>query len=96
MTIFMVLLMRDKPSPMRRRYLMGVYHLPNRLWRDLRWYLCMVSCGSILFRRLITLRVYRYMGVLLKVVPLYNRYWTKFLSELAYAQMGLDLESSLL
>ncbi|CAG8005027.1 unnamed protein product [Penicillium nalgiovense] len=94
MTIFMVLLMRDKPSPIRRRYLMGAYHLPNRLWRDLRWYLCMPSCGSISFRRLITLRVYKYMGVLLEVVPLYNRYWTKFLSELAYAQMGLDLESS--
>ena len=33
-------------------------------------------------------------GVLLEVIPLYNRYWTEYLSKLAYAQMALDLDAS--
>lgn len=94
MAIFMILLIRDRPSHQRQQHLMGAYHLPNRLWRDIRWYLRMASCGSISFQRLITLRIYKFMGVLLEVIPLYNRYWTKYLSEIAYAQTALDLESS--
>ncbi|OKP09513.1 Casein kinase I [Penicillium subrubescens] len=94
MAIFMILLMRDRPSHSRQQHLMGAYHLPNRLWRDIRWYLRMASCGSVSFQRLITLRIYKFMGVLLEVIPLYNRYWTMYLSELAYAQTALDLESS--
>jgi hypothetical protein len=94
MAIFMILLMRDRPSRTRRQHLMGAYHLPNRLWRDLRWYLCMATRGSNSFQRLITLRIYKFMGALLEVIPVYNRYWTKCLSELAYTQMALDLESS--
>lgn len=94
MAIFMVLLIRDRPSHTRRRYLMGAFHLPNRLWRDLRWYLCMASRGSISFQRLITLRIYKYIGVLLEVIPSYNKYWTIYLSELACAQMSLDGDSS--
>jgi serine/threonine protein kinase len=90
MTIYFVLLMRDNPSRKRRRYLMGAYHLPNRLWRDLRWYLCMAKYGPLSLQRIITLTIYKYMGTLLECIPLYNRYWMGFLSELAHAQMDLD------
>ncbi|KAJ6051516.1 uncharacterized protein N7446_006149 [Penicillium canescens] len=90
MTIYFVLLMREKPSQKRRHYHMGVYHLPNRLWRDLRWYLCMAKCGSLPLQRLIVLTIYKYVGVLLEVIPVYNRYWTKILSDAAYEQMKLD------
>ncbi|KAJ6008534.1 hypothetical protein N7540_012510 [Penicillium herquei] len=95
MAIFLALLMRDKPSHIRRNYLNGAFHLPNRLWRDLRWYLCMASRGSISFQRLITLRIYKYIAVLLEIIPCYNHYWTSYLSDLAYSQMALDSEATL-
>lgn len=92
MSIYLVLLLRDKPTPMRRKHLNGAYHLPNRLWRDLRWYLGMSRCGSLPLQRLLSINIYKYMGVLLEVVPSYNRHWTKFLSDVAHLQMGLDMD----
>lgn len=95
MTIFMVLLMRDKPSKKRRSYLMGAYHLPNRLWRDLRWYLRMAGHGSRSLQRLVILRIYKFLGALLEIIPVYNRYWTAQLSEVAYCLINLDSEASI-
>lgn len=94
MTIYFALLMRDKPSPKRNRYHMGAFHLPNRLWRDLRWYLCMAKRGSLPLQKLITITIYKYMGVLVEVIPSYNRHWTKILSDTAYAQMNVDEDCS--
>ncbi|CAG8085282.1 unnamed protein product [Penicillium salamii] len=93
MAIYLVLLLRDKPTPKRRTYLMGAYHLPNRLWRDFRWYLCTGKRGAASIQILLNLTVYKYMGVLLEVIPSYNRYWAKFLSETAYFQMKIDSDS---
>lgn len=92
MSIYLVLLLRDKPTKKRRKHLNGAYHLPNRLWRDLRWYLGMSRCGSLPLQRLLSINIYKYMGVLLEVVPDYNSHWTKFLSDVAHLQMGLDMD----
>ncbi|CAI7629586.1 unnamed protein product [Penicillium manginii] len=95
MSIFMVLLMRDKPSRKRQKYLMGAHHLPNRLWRDLRWYIRMAAHGSTSLQRLVNLRIYRFLGALIEIIPVYNRYWTAHLSEVAYCLMNLDSEASI-
>lgn len=92
MGTYFVLLMRDKPTQKRRRYLMGAFHLPNRLWRDLRWFLCMAKRGSLPLQKLICITIYKYIRVLLEVIPAYNKHWTKMLSDTAYSQMDLDEE----
>ena len=94
MAIYTVLLMRDKPTRKRKGYLLGAYHLPNRVWRDLRWFIGAAKFGPFSFQRVAALVIYKYMGVLHEVIPLYDRYWTSFMSDLAYTQMGLDSHCS--
>lgn len=89
MVIYIALLIRDRPSKTRSKFLMGAYHLPNRLWRDIRWYLCVSQYGPHWFQQEVTLTVYKYMGVLFEVIPMYQKYWTGFLSEIAHTQIAL-------
>ncbi|GAA87895.1 casein kinase family protein [Aspergillus luchuensis IFO 4308] len=39
MNIYMILISRDRPACDQERLEIAAYHLPNRLWRDLRWFL---------------------------------------------------------
>jgi hypothetical protein len=94
MSIYTVLLMRDKPSRKRKGYMLGAYHLPNRVLRDLRWFIGAAKFGPLSFQQVAVLAIYKYMGVLHEVIPLYNKYWTSFMSDLAYAQLGLNLRCS--
>ncbi|KAJ5178964.1 hypothetical protein N7492_002174 [Penicillium capsulatum] len=94
LVIYMALLVRDEPSTTPPKYSMSAYHLPNRLWRDMRWYLCISSCFSPSFQFQISLRIYKFVGVLLEINPMYNKYWTRYLSELSHTMESLDMRSS--
>lgn len=37
--IYLILTAQDRPSSEKKTQVMGAYHLPNRLWRDLHWFL---------------------------------------------------------
>ncbi|OQE20076.1 hypothetical protein PENSTE_c014G02615 [Penicillium steckii] len=91
LAIYLILLVRDKPSRIGKVYLVEAYHLPNRLWRDLRWYLSTAQNGPVTFRKAIVLNIYRFIGLMLDIVPIYNAYWTKYLAELSSDLLGLDL-----
>lgn len=94
LAIYTVLLVRDRPSKTRQLHLMEAYHLPNRLWRDLRWYLSAARNGPTSFQEPIILYIYKYMGLMLEMVPIYDAYWTKYLSDLACTLMDQDLSPS--
>jgi hypothetical protein len=83
LAIYTVLLVRDRPSRTRESHLMGAYHLPNRLWRDLRWYLSVAQNASAAFQDAIILSIYKFIGLMLEMVPIYEANWTKYLSDLA-------------
>lgn len=94
LAIYLILLIRDTPSRTRKVYLAGAYHLPNRLWRDLRWYFSAAQNGPAEFQKAINLNIYKFMGLMLDIVPIYNTHWTKYLSELSSNLLGLGLMPS--
>jgi hypothetical protein len=94
LAIYTVLLVRDKPSRTRKSHLMEAYHLPNRLWRDLRWYLSAAQNAPTSFQEPIILNIYKYMGLMLETVPIYEAHWTKYLSDLACTLMDQDSSPS--
>jgi hypothetical protein len=94
LAIYTVLLVRDRPSRSRTSHLIAAYHLPNRLWRDLRWYLSAAQSAPAPFQEAIMMNMYKYMGLMLEIVPTYEAYWTKYLSDLACTLMDQDSNPS--
>jgi len=94
-TIFIVLLIRDKSFKKHRSYLIETYYLSNRLWRDLCWYICIADHSSRSLQRFVILYIYKFLETLLEIIPVYNRYWTVQFSEIAYCLINLDSETSI-
>ncbi|KAJ5602069.1 hypothetical protein N7510_011603 [Penicillium lagena] len=94
LAVYTVLLIRDRPSRTRKLYLVGAYHLPNRLWRDLRWYISAARNGSTAFQEAIILNIYKFMGLMLEMVPCYDAYWTSYLLDLTCILIDLRLNPS--
>jgi len=94
-TIFIVLLIQNKSSKKRRSYLIEIYYLPNRFWRNLRWYIRIADYSSRSLQRFVILYIYKFLETLLEIIPVYNRYWTAQLSEIVYCLINLDSEISI-
>ncbi|KAK9543846.1 hypothetical protein V6Z88_006711 [Aspergillus fumigatus] len=88
--IYMTLIARDRPSAEKRMHAMGAYHLPNRLWRDLRWFLKVTANLPRSFQLSVTAKLYHYLAVLYEVVPSYRLYWAEYLLFLARARKDLE------
>lgn len=94
LAIYTVLLVRDRPSKTRTSHLMAAYHLPNRLWMDLRWYLSVAQNAPTPFQKAIILNVYKYVGLMLEMVPIYEAYWMNHLTDFACILMDQDSSPS--
>ncbi|KAL4933510.1 kinase-like domain-containing protein [Aspergillus undulatus] len=90
--IYMVLLCRDRASCEKAAWVMGAYHLPNRLWRDLRWFLKRINIAPESFRLAVIGKVYNFLAALYDAVPSYRMYWTEYLLIVARARKGLEPE----
>ncbi|KAL2802959.1 kinase-like domain-containing protein [Aspergillus granulosus] len=77
--IYLVLLVRDRPSWKKEEYLGGAYYLPNRIWRDIRWFLSrnLNSLGTV--RLELNAQAYRFMTAAYEIKPSYRRYWVSYL-----------------
>ncbi|KAH8424208.1 uncharacterized protein LDX57_001965 [Aspergillus melleus] len=89
-TIYGVLITRDRPSVQKERQAMGAYHLPNRLWRDLRWFMKSTDHERIEIRLALIEKIYKYIAVLYEATPSYQTFWTGYL--LALARTRRDVE----
>ncbi|KAL4929404.1 kinase-like domain-containing protein [Aspergillus undulatus] len=90
--IYMILLCRDRASCEKEAWVMGAYHLPNRLWRDLRWFLKRISLGPESFRLAVVGKVYNFLTALYDAVPSYRMYWAEYLLNVAGSIKGLEPE----
>ncbi|KAL4811414.1 kinase-like domain-containing protein [Aspergillus unguis] len=90
--IYMVLLCRDRASCEKEAWVMGAYHLPNRLWRDLRWFLKCINNAPESFRLAVIGKVYNFLAALYDAIPSYRIYWAEYLQILARARKGLEPE----
>lgn len=88
--IYMVLVARDRPSSEKKTQVMGAYHLPNRLWRDLNWFLKRTGNLPRAFRLSVIAKLYHYLAVLYEVIPSYRVYWAGYLLFLARARKDLE------
>ncbi|KAL2866176.1 casein kinase family protein [Aspergillus lucknowensis] len=91
--IYMVLLCRDRPSCAKETQVMGAYHLPNRLWRDLRWLLKRINIAPESVRLAVTGKAYYFLAALYEAVSSYRIYWAEYLSIVAWAKKELEPES---
>lgn len=90
LTIYGSLITRDRPSVQKERQAMGAYHLPNRLWRDLRWFMKSTEHERVEIRLALVEKIYQYIAVLYEAVPSYHTFWTEYL--LALARTRKDVE----
>ncbi|PKX90481.1 casein kinase family protein [Aspergillus novofumigatus IBT 16806] len=74
----------------KRMHAMGVYYLPNRLWRDLCWFLKVTANLPRSLQLSVTAKLYHYLVVLYEVIPLYRLYWVKYLLFLAHIRKDLE------
>ncbi|RJE24473.1 hypothetical protein PHISCL_03165 [Aspergillus sclerotialis] len=83
LAIYIVLLSRDRLSFENERQAMRAYHIPNRLWRDLRWFLSSTHCAPVEVQLALVGKVYNFVGVLYEAIPSYRVFWTDQLLALA-------------
>ncbi|KAB8256793.1 kinase-like domain-containing protein [Aspergillus pseudonomiae] len=85
--IYTIILLRDRPLFVKKEQFLRAYQLPNRLWRDLHWFLKRINSGtdgiSSIFRRTINERAYKFISALYDIYPSYRPYWTEYLLTLA-------------
>lgn len=91
MQLYTELLIRHSPCCLQQNALLPSYHLPNRLWLDLRWYVCNVRYAPAAFKKAIVRMIYRYITVLLEVAPLDEIYWMSYLVVLAHIYSELEV-----
>ncbi|KAF7594869.1 hypothetical protein BBP40_007903 [Aspergillus hancockii] len=93
--IYTVLLVRDRPS--KTGQVIGAYHLPNRLWRDLVWFLKSTHDRTDDISRTFQLTfiemAYTFITALYEIVPSYRLYWTEYIFALARARKDLEPSS---
>ncbi|KAL6230753.1 hypothetical protein BDW75DRAFT_221833 [Aspergillus navahoensis] len=90
--IYMVLLCRDRASCEKEAWVMGAYHLPNRLWRDLRWFLKCISAELESLQLAVVGKVYNFLTALYDAIPSYRIYWAEYLLKVAGSIKGLEPE----
>jgi serine/threonine protein kinase len=88
--IYMTLIARDRPSAEKKMHAMSAYHLPNRLWRDLHWFLKVTANLPRSFQLSVVATLYYYLAVLYEAVPSYRLYWAEYLLFLARARKDLE------
>ncbi|KAL5332202.1 hypothetical protein BJX70DRAFT_393163 [Aspergillus crustosus] len=70
----------------------SAYHLPNRLWRDLRWFLNRINIAPESFRLAVIEKVSNFLAALYDAIPSYRISWAEYLLILARARKGLEPE----
>ncbi|KAL4734134.1 hypothetical protein BDV11DRAFT_175054 [Aspergillus similis] len=90
MDIYLVLVVRDRPSSLRQHHLIGAYYLPNRLWRDIRWFLNKVKGDDL--RIALYAQAYRFITALFNIKQSYREYWAGYLLHLARARKNLEAD----
>ncbi|KAL4984457.1 hypothetical protein BDW68DRAFT_193601 [Aspergillus falconensis] len=88
--IYLLLLVRDRPSSLKQRHLRGAYYLPNRLWRDIRWLLNKAEGDDL--RLALYAQAYRFMTALFEIKQSYREYWAGYLLHLARARKDLEAD----
>lgn len=83
MNIYAILISRDRPSCDQEGLKIAAYHLPNRLWRDLRWFLAKTHHATKEVKLSFIERIYTFVAALYDGVPCYRIYWTEYLLCLA-------------
>ncbi|KAK6810699.1 hypothetical protein RU639_013496 [Aspergillus parasiticus] len=87
MKIYTIILLRDRPLFVQKEQALRAYQLPNRLWRDLHWFLKRINSGtddiSSIFRRTFNERAYKFIAALYDIYPSYRPYWAEYLLTLA-------------
>ncbi|KAL1885232.1 hypothetical protein Plec18167_001889 [Paecilomyces lecythidis] len=84
--VYIVLLSRDRFSPQTQEGAMQAFHLPNCLWRDLRWFLSHSDHATCEFRLAFIGKIYKFIAILYEAVPSYRPYWTEYLLILSHAR----------
>jgi hypothetical protein len=69
---------------------MEAFHLPNRLWRDLRWFMNNSDNASSEFQLVFIGKIYKFITVLYEAVPSYRLYWTEYLFTLSRARIKAE------
>ncbi|KAL3428783.1 hypothetical protein BDV09DRAFT_203921 [Aspergillus tetrazonus] len=90
MDIYLVLVIRDRPSSLKQRHLIGAYYLPNRLWRDIRWFLTKGKGDDLQIA--LYAQAYRFMTALFDIKQSYREYWAGYLLHLARARKDLEAD----
>ncbi|KAJ9386299.1 hypothetical protein DTO063F5_3813 [Paecilomyces variotii] len=84
--VYIVLLSRDRLSLHTEEGAMQAFHLPNRLWRDLRWFLSHSEKATCEFQLVFIGKIYKFIAILYEAVPSYRQYWTEYLLVLSHAR----------
>lgn len=90
LAVYGVLITRDRPSAQKERQSMGAYHLPNRLWRDLRWIIKSTEHERIEVRLALVEKIYKYIAILYEATPSYQTFWIEYLLVLARARKNVE------
>ncbi|PYI07376.1 casein kinase family protein [Aspergillus sclerotiicarbonarius CBS 121057] len=90
LAIYMVLLVRDRPSSMKKELVLGAYHLPNSLWRDLRWFMNVTEKALHPCRLAIIAKAYKFVTALYEMIPAYGIYWAEYLLALARSRKEIE------
>ncbi|KAL4899389.1 kinase-like domain-containing protein [Aspergillus multicolor] len=90
MDIYLILLVRDRPSSYKARHLVQAYYLPNRLWRDMQWFLSKAEGYEL--QLALYAQAYRFMTALFEIKQGYVWYWAGYLLYLARARKELEAD----
>lgn len=67
------------------------YHLPNRLWLDLLWYVGNACSALTPSQKAVVDTTYRYITILLEVIPFEKIYWVGYLAVLARLSKEMEV-----
>ncbi|PYH46580.1 casein kinase family protein [Aspergillus saccharolyticus JOP 1030-1] len=90
--LYYELFIRLRPRHSKGLYLVRAHHLPNRLWRDLRWLITATTKESTMKQKSFADMIYSFLTVLFETVPHYRIYWTEYLLSQAHRQRELEVD----
>ena len=67
------------------------YRLPNHLWLDLLWYVGNARSAPAPFQKAVVGTIYRYITILLEVIPFEKIYWVGYLAVLAHLSKEMEV-----
>ncbi|KAL3469013.1 kinase-like domain-containing protein [Aspergillus californicus] len=86
--MYLVLLVRDRPSVKKQTYQLGAYHLPHRLWRDIRWILETTTDNTLYLA--LNAQAYRLMSALYEIRTNDQLFWVECLLSLSRARKSVE------